>query len=101
MQGALLALHPFLLASPNAVEPSLSSFLRIFHLQTIIMIYIVTACEEGSSHAMGLGIVRPFASSTSTLSSSSSSASRSITLSAAAAIRQQRSQRSSAIRLAL
>jgi hypothetical protein len=47
MQGALLALHPFLLASPNAVEPSLSVFSpQIFHLQTIIMIYIVTACEE-------------------------------------------------------
>jgi hypothetical protein len=46
-----LALHPFLLARQNAVEPSLSVFSpRIFHLQTIIMIYIVTACEEGSSH---------------------------------------------------
>jgi hypothetical protein len=47
MQGALLALHPSLLASPNAVEPSLSVFSRrIFHLQTIIMFYIVTACED-------------------------------------------------------
>jgi hypothetical protein len=42
MQGALLALHPFSFALSNAG----SSFSAIFHLQTIIMIYIVTACRR-------------------------------------------------------
>jgi hypothetical protein len=81
MQGALLALHPFL-ASPNAVEPSLS----VFSPQTIIMFYIVTACEEALHMPSGPVVVRPFASSTSTLSSSSASYSTA-TLSSSSAIR--------------
>jgi hypothetical protein len=90
----ILVVASFLLASPNALEPSLSFFSpRIFQVQTIIMFYIVTTCWRGSAHAShgSRCIVRPFASPSSTATLSSSSGSRStVTLSAAAPVVRRR-----------
>jgi hypothetical protein len=51
----VLGVASFLLASPNALYPSLSFFSpRIFQIQTIIILYTVIDCWGGFPHAIGL-----------------------------------------------